>query len=192
MKLIPISWRLKLLSRKAAPRPEFERELRLKLLERGLGATPTRIPFYMRTAGVIASIVLVFGAGTATYAYTSDDVLPEHPLYPIRQSVEDAEGALALTPRMRDRIARKHLARKVREIEVLKRRVPQMQVEDKPAGVALERLQVVMQKGLETDATVEEIKQDIVKEVREAKRQIVNPQLRRQLKIIEKRLEKRR
>lgn len=192
MKLLPLTWRLQRLSKAAAPRPEFEQALRLKLEERGalLHIDRTRAGWSglsFRVAGVMACFVLIFGSVTAAYAYTSDEVLPEHPLYPLRQSVEDLEETLAVTPKLRERVERRHIARKVREIEILNKRAPQ--IETRPAGEALERIQNVMQKGLETNAPASQIKQDVLKEVREAKIKIGNARFRRQLNIIEKRLQ---
>src|SRR3989338_8315308 len=84
---------LKRLSRLAEPRPAFQRALRKELV------VPR--PWFvavLKPAFATVSIVTMLGAGTATYAYTSDDVVPDHPLYPIREQVERVEEAIAVTP----------------------------------------------------------------------------------------------
>jgi hypothetical protein len=43
--------------------------------------------------GVPALIVLLALGGTGAYAYESDNVIPEHPLYPVKRAVEQVEAA---------------------------------------------------------------------------------------------------
>jgi hypothetical protein len=54
-------------------------------------------------------------SGTGVYAYTSDEVLPDHPLYDLRQEIESAEERIAVTPALKFEVIEKHLRRKERE-----------------------------------------------------------------------------
>ncbi|OGL74121.1 hypothetical protein A3E39_03005 [Candidatus Uhrbacteria bacterium RIFCSPHIGHO2_12_FULL_60_25] len=113
---------LKRLSRLAEPRPAFQRALRKELV------VPR--PWFvavLKPAFATVSIVTMLGAGTATYAYTSDDVVPDHPLYPIREQVERVEEAIAVTPAKKAAVKIKQLKKRVREMEIMavKRKVIQ-------------------------------------------------------------------
>lgn len=113
---------LKRLSRLAEPRAAFQRALRKEFV------VPR--PWFvavLKPAFATVSIVTMLGAGTATYAYTSDDVLPDHPLYPIREQVERVEEAIAFTPTKRAAIQLKRVKRRVHELEIMavKRKVIQ-------------------------------------------------------------------
>jgi len=89
-------WRIKYnlwrLSRRAEPDREF-----VTALKRRLQPTSAKLGWSLvwKTAGVALVAVCALGLGTTGYVYASDDVLPDHPLYPLREKLEDAELALA-------------------------------------------------------------------------------------------------
>jgi hypothetical protein len=62
---------------------------------------------------------MILSAGTATYAYTSDDVLPGNPLYPVREQIEKIEEAIASTPDARTQVVINHAARRAKEVQKL-------------------------------------------------------------------------
>lgn len=65
--------------------------------------------------------------GMTSYAYASDAVLPNTPLYPLRQKIEAIERRLSPTPAMRTRITEKQLQRRKKEahlLEVLHKPLP--------------------------------------------------------------------
>ena len=72
---------------------------------------------YARTIAVVSTVVALSVAGaTSTYAYVSDDVLPDHPLYSVRQGIEHAQIALAVTADARARIHEEQLTRRLKEV----------------------------------------------------------------------------
>jgi hypothetical protein len=120
-----MSWQiernLKKIGRRAAPDQETALAIR-RTLERA-GYLPTRgLAFLpaLRTAAASLGILLTFGSGTAVYAYNSDNVLPDHPLYAVRQQIEDVEESLAPSPERREQVRLKRLQRRMREIRLLR------------------------------------------------------------------------
>ncbi len=78
--------------------------------------------YSLRMAGALGALVLSLSLGTSAYAYTSDDVLPESPLYPLRQAVEVLEKKAAASPKARQTVEQKLLQRRVKEIVVMRSR----------------------------------------------------------------------
>lgn len=72
------------------------------------------IPVRVWAFGSLSVLSLMVG-GTGVYAYTSDQVLPGHVLYPLRQSIERIEERAAVTPASKQRIHVKHLQRRLHE-----------------------------------------------------------------------------
>lgn len=68
-------------------------------------------------AGV--SIVSVGFSATGVYAYTSDDVLPDNPLYSVRQGIENVQVAMAATPEQKTTVQLKLLRRRLHEQELI-------------------------------------------------------------------------
>jgi hypothetical protein len=116
-----MSWdmerKLASIRKRAEPRRDFEVALRKELVPRtthyALRTT------FLHPAVLATSLVMVLGAGTATYAYTSDDVLPDHPLYPVRVGLEQVEEAVATTPDVLARVEVKHAERRAKEVQKL-------------------------------------------------------------------------
>ena len=115
--LWPIKSKLRGLSKRAEPGSKFRVALRKELVSR----LPRR-PWYaliMRPVAVTASLAAMLGAGTASYAYASDSVLPDHPLYPVREQVENLVKTVAVTPKLQAAARLKLVLRRVRETEVM-------------------------------------------------------------------------
>jgi hypothetical protein len=73
-------------------------------------------------AGILG-VILALGTGTGAYAYASDDVLPETRLYPLRERIELVEAFVhSAAPTSLAAIRRKHLERRIREVELMKER----------------------------------------------------------------------
>ena len=102
---------------RANPEPGFVRSLE-KTLQLQSGHRSWWI-HWGRIAASASSIVLVAATATSAYAYTSDDVLPDSALYPVRQSLENVETAVAPTPIAKAKVEVKHLKRRMREAELL-------------------------------------------------------------------------
>ncbi len=68
------------------------------------------------------SVVTMAASATTAYAYESDDVLPDHPLYALRQGVEDFEIHVAKDPVAKAEVQVKHLERRMKEVGLLQKR----------------------------------------------------------------------
>ena len=87
-----IRWKLQRFGKRATPNREVHLLIRRGLQEAGYLPTPHAWwLMYARKVGVISSVCTMSIAGaTGTYAYMSDDVVPNHPLYGVRQTIERA------------------------------------------------------------------------------------------------------
>ena len=117
-----MNWLLKRSLRKLAetadPRPVFVRDLHRELV----GSTTAWSD--LRTLGwkVPAVGVTMFSmavSATGVYAYSSDAVLPDHPLYSVRQEIERVEEKVAVSPTAKVAVQVKHLQRRLHEHELL-------------------------------------------------------------------------
>lgn len=114
---------LRKLRRAASPSREFKAALWRQLAP--APAVGLRLP-RMFAVG-IASIVLLFGMGTGVYAYGSPDVTEGHPLYSVKQGIENVEGRLAFSEEQKLRHQRKMVRRRI--IEALRHADSPEQVE---------------------------------------------------------------
>ncbi|MBI4139019.1 hypothetical protein HY479_02605 [Candidatus Uhrbacteria bacterium] len=114
-----IERKLKRIGKRADPPPAFVSAMEKRILVE----LPARTPFraWKLAAGSLTSASLVL-AGTGAYAYTSEDVVPEHPLYPVREAIERADAALARSPERRAEVEVKNLMRRLNEQRVMERR----------------------------------------------------------------------
>jgi hypothetical protein len=70
-----------------------------------------------KVAAVLVAVIVSFGtAGTAAFAYGSEHVLPDHPLYPMRTAVERLEYALTF-PNGKPEVERRHIKRRLHEMK---------------------------------------------------------------------------
>lgn len=110
--------KLQKIAKKAEPSRDFVLQLE-KTLKQDIGH-----PFWwMQWSKVAASLActsVVLGSGTGVYAYTSDDVLPEHPLYGVREQIEQVETKLAFSDQAKTEVEMKHLKRRVNEAQKLR------------------------------------------------------------------------
>lgn len=77
---------------------------------------------FLRWAVAPALLIISLLTSTGTYAYVSDQVLPDHALYPLRQSVEGFAVQIASVTGMKDRVRLKQLERRAREKKLLQQR----------------------------------------------------------------------
>jgi hypothetical protein len=102
---------------RANPDPRFVRALESKLKkEMGHPAWWIR---WSRLGAMATSVVFVFSGAMGAYAYNSPNVLPDHPLYGLRQALERAELQLATSPEKKTQVQAKHLERRIEELEQL-------------------------------------------------------------------------
>lgn len=122
-----LRYRLFRLAQKAKPSQAFLSGLESRLFPREQILSMHRLRI-MRFAVAPALLIVSLLGGTGVYAYSSDDVLPGHALYPLRESVEGFEFQLASVTGMKDRVRLRLLERHVREkrlIEELQAPKPQ-------------------------------------------------------------------
>lgn len=112
-----VKWQLNRISRKAEPDPAFVRQLE-KRLKQEVGH-PIWWVHWGKVGAAIMSASAVLMTGTGAYAYSSEEVVPDHPLYPVRQSIEQVEQTLAVTDEAKSRVELKQLARRVKEAQKL-------------------------------------------------------------------------
>jgi hypothetical protein len=109
--------KLKKLGHKADPDPAFLRALEKQLKQKS-GHGAWWIQGWKFALGGVTAVSLLSGA-TGVYAYSSDDVTPDHPLYGVRTTIEDVEMTLATTPEQKARVKINHLERRVHEQKTL-------------------------------------------------------------------------
>ncbi len=111
--------RLKKLSQHAEPDPRFVRALEARLHAQ-MKPRGWQSPL-LRFGAALASLVCIVGGTTGAYAYESEQVVPGHFLYPVRERIEHIEEQIAITPEKRVEVAVKHIERRIHEYGVLNR-----------------------------------------------------------------------
>lgn len=105
-------------ARRSSPSSGFLRTLEAKLFPPAELVTLHRLRA-LRFAAVPAMLIVSFLGSTGVYAYASDEVLPDHALYPLRQSLERFEVQIAAVTPMKDRVHLRLLERRAREKKLL-------------------------------------------------------------------------
>ncbi|MBM3205064.1 hypothetical protein FJZ48_03750 [Candidatus Uhrbacteria bacterium] len=113
MNLWNIKRRFASMSRHARPDREFVNALRRELQIKGYLSVPyfQRFHVWWKRALATSSLVIFGLIGTGTYAYASPSVLPDHPLYPVRTTLEQAELNVARGAKAKARVQSKLIAR---------------------------------------------------------------------------------
>lgn len=134
--------KLQKIAKKAEPSRDFVFQLE-KTLKKDIGH-----PFWWmqwsKVAASAACVSLVLGSGTGVYAYTSEEVIPEHPLYGVREQIEQVETKLARSEQAKTEIEIKHLKRRVFEAQKLRERHRPLQAAK--IETLLQRVQQISQK----------------------------------------------
>lgn len=112
-----LSRKLNRIARRADPSHAFI----VALEKRFRGGRPTHTTMWKVAMTSMTSAGVLF-LGTGTYAYASENVVPDHPLYGVRQTIEQAESALAFTPTLKARVGVHLMSRRLREEEVVAKR----------------------------------------------------------------------
>jgi hypothetical protein len=102
--------------------------MELFLKEKGAFSSVSLSVYSFARIGVVAAaIILVLSVTVSSYAYASEMVLPDTPLYPVREAIEQVEVKLAVTPVQKQKVVEKMVERRKQEVEKLtelKRPVP--------------------------------------------------------------------
>lgn len=118
-----------------------------------------------KTAGVSFGLALSLAGGTGAYAYSSDEVLPQHPLYSVRMALEQAELTLPQSDQQRETVRIKHLQRRVSEAVKLNAR--HLPVPESHEETLLASLETVATPGPQTEDVVPDITAEKADESRE-------------------------
>ncbi len=113
------------MGRQAKARPEFVDALRSTLAMKGY--VPTRFSlrgwFLRHLVGFGSALAMMAVGTTGAYAYVSEAVLPDHPLYPVREAIERLEEHAPIpVARVKAKLRANVAQRRVREIQTLLKR----------------------------------------------------------------------
>lgn len=108
-----VEHQLKQAGRSADPDPRFVHALKARL-QTEVGYPLRWVEGWKWAVGAVTSLSLI-SSGTGVYAYTSEEVLPEHPLYGLRQAIERVEEVTAFNPEAKALVQVRHLERRVKE-----------------------------------------------------------------------------
>lgn len=113
------------IAHRAEPRSEFVNRLRLQLEQAGYlpHRSSLRRWLFRHLAGFSSAMAMMVVGTTGVYAYVSDSVLPDHPLYPVREAMEKLEEHAPIpVARVKERLRANVAQRRVREIRTLLKR----------------------------------------------------------------------
>lgn len=148
------------IGRRPVADPSVKASIRESLVRAGY--LPPRNLFLVRFRVVLASVALLITGlgGMASYAYAADAVLPNTPLYPVRQKMEALERRLSPTPAIRAKVVEKQLQRRKKEahlLEVLHKPLPPLHAkllqEEREKGRVKDRGEEQNSKESEKDAS---------------------------------------
>jgi hypothetical protein len=137
-----LRYRLNKISKKAEPSRNFVFQLE-KALKKEIGH-PLWWMQWSKTAASVACVSMALGSGTGVYAYSSEEVVPEHPLYGVREQIEQVETKLAFSEQAKTEVEIKHLKRRVLEAQKLRERHRPLQAAK--IETLLQRVQQISQK----------------------------------------------
>ncbi len=118
---------LRRIRQRATPRSNERREIEAYLRQHKAFEDARAVGSWVRVFSGVVAAVLVLCVGVSSYAYASEAVLPDTVLYPVREAIEQVEVALAVTPVQKEKVEKKLVVRRVKEVEKLtelKRPVP--------------------------------------------------------------------
>ena len=115
-----IRYKLWRMSKRAQPDAAFVARLAARFTPHQATRSAHLATFKFATA--VCAIVLLLSGGTSAYAYSSDEVLPDHPLYGLRETVESVEEKVAITQDSKQAVQRKLLQRRLKEIRSMRQR----------------------------------------------------------------------
>lgn len=117
---LPLRYLLYRMSRLASPDRQFVRSWNQALIKAGYLPSP-RFSFLSigKTATACLGVMLSLVGGTVVYAYNSDQVLPDHPLYPVRSTIESVHLKMVRSSEEVERVRLQHVRRRMREARLL-------------------------------------------------------------------------
>lgn len=121
-------WKLRRLAKRASPDRATHKAMRQALQHAGyLPKQPVWMPAHTsisaRSMAVLSSVVVIsLVSATGSYAYVADEVVPDHPLYTVRQTIERAELSFATSVEAKARVNQRLEERRAREAAVLEKK----------------------------------------------------------------------
>lgn len=173
-----ILWKI---SRRARPDAKFLATMQTQFAPKRV------IRFAWRLSAAMSALVLSLGLGTSAYAYGSEEILPDHPLYPLREAVETVEERVVRTPALKSAIQRKHLERKLKEVQKVEEKHPEFR--EREEGKLLKEVETALKSGLDEKKSPKEIRREVVKKLRAADKKKLRPRMREQMNRLQDRWE---
>ncbi len=130
----------------------FAVKMRYRLWKKGLVIYFTGHHAKMHFAGATLVMFLFFGGGVGAYAYASPDVNVSHPLFAVKQGLENVEGSLAFSPEQKADFFMRQAMRRMDEAERMHFRLEQrleMSDEAEAAQRTLEMINLEMDRSFE-------------------------------------------
>jgi hypothetical protein len=127
MNMVRLWLLLRSIRQRTALRSQEQREIEAYLRKNGAFNDRSVSYSWMRVLSGVVACVLVLCVSVSSYAYASEAVLPDTPLYPVREAIEQVQVALAITPVQKEKVEKKLEVRRQKEVEKmteLKRPVP--------------------------------------------------------------------
>ena len=116
-----LSLRLKRIGRRPITDPKIKASIRERLVQAGYLQDRSKVLWRARMILASMSILVTGCGGMASYAYASDSVLPNTPLYPVRQELEKLEIQLTFTSTTRAQVIEKQVERRKKEAHLLEK-----------------------------------------------------------------------
>jgi hypothetical protein len=113
-------YRLWTISRRAKPDAAFLKKMDARFITKHV------LSFAMQLSASLAALVMSLGLGATAYAYSSDDVTPDSPLYSMRTAVENVEETVAVTPALKRAVQLKMISRRLHEVQVMEAKHPEL------------------------------------------------------------------
>ncbi len=147
------------MAKQAEPHRDVQRAVRRSLEQAGyLPPAQGWALFHARSVAVLSSVLTLSIMGvTGTYAYVSDDVLPDTPLYVVRQTIERAELTLAVTPTAQVQVKQKLVQRRQHEAVVITERRVRAAAKVKKVVKPLKTLEIVSPASMATGISLEAV-----------------------------------
>ncbi len=104
----------------ATPQSKERGVIEAYLRKNGAFETKAAIGSFARVLCSVAVVVLIVCVSVSSYAYASESVLPDTALYRVRAAIERVEATLAVTPVQKEKVEKKLVVRRQKEVQKLK------------------------------------------------------------------------
>lgn len=133
---------------KIRPRRIFALKMRYRIYKKGVSLYFTGPRARIHFAGATLVVALFTSGGVGTYAYASDDVNVNHPLFPVKEGIESVEMGFAFSPEQKGELHLRKALRRLDEAEKLHKKF-QGQFGMEPDAEAFQRTLEKMEEEME-------------------------------------------